>query len=108
MNEEETTDITTRGRIMHMSQAKPRVLAIFRETRSSERVAWQSLPEGWAAMAAPSIVPMRICCSLNPSSCSHKLLMCQRQASYPLGSRPISLPAHFGSSQPGFRAPLRR
>ena len=51
--------------------------------------------------APPSIVPMRICCSLLSSSCSHTLLMCQRPASYPLGCRPISLPAHSAAASLG-------
>ncbi|KAL6883074.1 hypothetical protein HDV57DRAFT_471802 [Trichoderma longibrachiatum] len=105
MNEEETTNQDRHGHGMKDRTCRiesPALGAIFRETRSSERVVF-AFAWSWASMgrAPPSIVPMRICCSLLSSSCSHTLLMCQRPASYPLGCRPISLPAHSAAASLG-------
>jgi hypothetical protein len=56
----------------------------------------------------PWIAPTRPCCSLNPSSCSHKLLMCQRASFLSLGRLTNQSASALGSSQLGLRAPLQR
>ncbi|TFB01417.1 hypothetical protein CCMA1212_006932 [Trichoderma ghanense] len=91
----------------HVESNPPPPVLFSEETRSGERVVFafclclELELELGSHGAPPSIVPMRICCSLLSSSCSHTLLMCQRPASYPLGARPISLPAHSAAASLG-------